>query len=63
MATTSRTTTVLAGLDGVRSWQDFYRDLQRNPELSHQEHRTAAAVAQRLRSSVTTRTRASAAPG
>jgi amidohydrolase len=50
MATTSRTTTVLAGLDGVRTWQeDFYRDLHRNPELSHQEHRTAAAVAQRLR--------------
>lgn len=41
---------VLAGLAGVRSWQeDLYRNLHQHPELSHQEHRTAAAVAQRLR--------------
>lgn len=40
---------VLAGLDRVRAWQeDFYRDLHRHPELSHQEHRTAAMVAERL---------------
>lgn len=41
---------VLAGLADVRGWQeDFYRDLHRHPELSHREHKTAAAVAQRLR--------------
>ncbi|MGH3522952.1 MAG: amidohydrolase [Mycobacterium sp.] len=41
---------MLAGLDGVRGWQEeFYRDLHRHPELSHQEQRTAAAVAGRLR--------------
>ena len=41
---------VLAGLDSVRSWQeDFYRDLHAHPELSHQERRTAAKVADRLR--------------
>lgn len=41
---------VLAGLSGVRSWQeDFYRHLHQHPELSHQEHETAAAVAERLR--------------
>lgn len=41
---------VLAGLPGIRGWQeDLYRDLHRHPELSHQEHRTAAAVAERLR--------------
>ncbi len=40
---------VLAGLEEVRPWQeDFYRDLHRNPELSHQERRTAAKVADRL---------------
>jgi hippurate hydrolase len=40
----------LAGMDGVRPWQeDFYRDLHEHPELSHQEHRTAAAVAAWLR--------------
>jgi len=42
--------TVLAGLDDVRGWQeDLYRDLHQHPELSHEEHRTAAAVAERLR--------------
>jgi hippurate hydrolase len=41
---------VLADLDRVRSWQeDLYRDLHQHPELSHQEHRTAAAGAARLR--------------
>jgi hippurate hydrolase len=41
---------VLDGLDRVRAWQeDFYRDLHQHPELSHQETRTAAAVAGRLR--------------
>ena len=41
---------VLSALDSVRGWQeDFYRDLHSRPELSHQEHRTAAHVAARLR--------------
>ncbi|MBY8876270.1 amidohydrolase [Actinacidiphila acidipaludis] len=41
---------VVAGLDEIRSeLQDFYRDLHAHPELGHQEHRTAARVAQRLR--------------
>jgi amidohydrolase len=41
---------VLAGLERVRGWQeDFYRDLHAHPELSHQERRTAANVADRLR--------------
>ena len=36
--------------DSVRAWQeDFYRHLYSRPELSHQEHRTAAHVAARLR--------------
>ncbi len=41
---------VLARQGQIRSWQeDFYRDLHRNPELSHQEKRTAALVTDRLR--------------
>src|SRR4051794_38609691 len=49
MATSSPASAVLADLDGIRGTQeDFYRDLHRHPELSHQEHRTAAAVADRL---------------
>ena len=37
MATTSRSTTVLAGLADIRGWQEeFYRDLhQQHSELSH----------------------------
>ena len=47
---TPRVTLALSGLDEVRGWQeDFYRDLHQNPELSHQEQRTSAAVADRLR--------------
>lgn len=35
--------------DDIRPWQeDLYRDLHAHPELSHQEHRTAAIVAERL---------------
>lgn len=50
MSADSPATHVLAGLDDTRTWQeDFYQDLHRNPELSHQEHTTAAAVARRLR--------------
>ncbi|MDN5795753.1 MAG: amidohydrolase [Intrasporangium sp.] len=47
MATTSAV--VLGRLDEVRVWQEeLYRDLHAHPELSHQEHRTAQAVAGRL---------------
>ncbi len=50
--TPTHASTVLADLDRVRGWQeDLYRQLHQHPELSHQEHRTAAAVAQRLRDS------------
>ena len=49
MTTSTAASAVLAGLDGMRSEQeDFYRTLHQHPELSHQEHRTAAAVAERL---------------
>jgi hippurate hydrolase len=49
MNDTSPTASVLAGLDEVRAWQEeFYRDLHAHPELSHQEHRTAGRVAERL---------------
>jgi amidohydrolase len=41
---------VLERLADIRGWQeDFYRDLHAHPELSHQERRTAARVADRLR--------------
>ena len=33
----------------VRDLEDFYRDLHRHPELSLEEHRTAARLAERLR--------------
>ncbi|MGH3575475.1 MAG: amidohydrolase, partial [Pseudonocardiaceae bacterium] len=49
MAVASHVSSVLAGLGAVRGWQeDFYRDLHRHPELSHQEWRTAAKVGERL---------------
>ncbi|WP_083612288.1 amidohydrolase [Mycobacterium sp. ST-F2] len=45
----SRATDVLAGLPEVRVWQeDLYRDLHQHPELSHQEHRTAKLVSDKL---------------
>jgi len=41
--------TVLAGLDGIMpALEDLYRDLHQHPELSMQEHRTAAKAADRL---------------
>ncbi|NKY49754.1 amidohydrolase [Nocardia vermiculata] len=50
MSSTDRTTDLLAGLERIRGWQeDFYRDLHRHPELSHEEHRTGGLVAGRLR--------------
>ncbi len=43
---------VLSQLEAVRGWAaDFYRDLHAHPELSHQEHATAAKVADRLAAS------------
>ncbi|WP_318240875.1 amidohydrolase [Janibacter melonis] len=41
---------VLEPLDTVRAeLEELYRDLHAHPELSHEEHRTAGLVAQRLR--------------
>jgi len=49
METASRASSVLAGLEAIRGWQEaFYRDLHRHPELSHQERRTASRVADSL---------------
>src|SRR4051794_40678445 len=48
MATT-RTTRVLDGLDAIQAGlEDLYRDVHAHPELSMQEHRTAAKAAERL---------------
>ncbi|MFF0309001.1 amidohydrolase [Streptosporangium sp. NPDC004379] len=42
--------TVLAGLDAIRpGLEAYYRDLHAHPELGHQERRTSARVAERLR--------------
>lgn len=50
MVTGNAVAEVLATASGILGWQEeFYRDLHQNPELSHQEHRTAAAVVERLR--------------
>jgi len=47
---TRAVSSVLHHLEDVRGWQEeLYRALHAHPELSHQEHRTAAAVAERLR--------------
>ncbi|MGC2654260.1 MAG: amidohydrolase [Mycobacterium sp.] len=53
MSTASNLTgAVLNGLPEIRSWQeDLYRDIHQHPELSHQEHRTAKLVVERLRGS------------
>jgi hippurate hydrolase len=40
---------ILAGYEGIRAGQEaFYKNLHQYPELSHQEHRTAGRVAERL---------------
>jgi len=45
----SAVTAVVQGLEGMRTrLEDCYRDLHAHPELSHEEHRTAASVAQWL---------------
>ena len=47
--TATRTDSVLSGLAKTRPWQEeFYRHLHQHPELSHEEHNTAAEVAKRL---------------
>lgn len=46
---TERQNAVLAALPDVRIWQEeLYRDLHENPELSHQEFRTAKLVSEKL---------------
>jgi amidohydrolase len=46
----SAVSSVLAGLEESRPWQEeLCRDIHRHPELSHQEVRTAGLVAARLR--------------
>jgi amidohydrolase len=50
MASDSAASSVLAGLENSRAWQEeLYRDVHQHPELSHQERRTAGLVADRLR--------------
>ena len=50
MGSSSAVGSVLAGLESARAWQEqLYRDVHQHPELSHQEHRTAGLVADRLR--------------
>jgi len=45
----SAASAVLAGLAGIRADQEeLYRSLHQHPELSHQEYRTAATVADEL---------------
>ena len=49
MSTQDSPAAVLDGLGNARGWmEDFYRTLHQQPELSHQERQTAAAVIQRL---------------
>ena len=51
MTVDSAVSSVLAGLATTRPWQEeLYRDVHQHPELSHQEGRTAALAAERLRS-------------
>ena len=50
MNESSRGIPALAGLDAIASeLEDLYRDVHAHPELSMQEHRTAAMAAERLR--------------
>ena len=46
----SAASTVLSGFSDIKAWQEsLYKDLHANPELSHQETRTAGIVAGHLR--------------
>ena len=50
MTSDSAVSSVLAGLENSRPWQEgLYRDVHQHPELSHREERTAGLVADRLR--------------
>ncbi|WP_433731548.1 amidohydrolase [Actinoplanes sp. CA-051413] len=50
MTISAAASAVLAGLADMRAEQEeLYRSLHQHPELSHQEHRTAATVAEHLR--------------
>ncbi|MEU8233353.1 amidohydrolase [Actinoplanes sp. NPDC048967] len=50
MTISAAASAVLAGLTDIRAEQEeLYRSLHQHPELSHQEHRTAATVAEHLR--------------
>ena len=50
MGSSSAVGSVLAGLESTRAWQEqLYQDVHRHPESSHQEHRTAELIADRLR--------------
>ncbi|MBL0707111.1 amidohydrolase [Sinomonas cellulolyticus] len=49
MASAESARQILSGQDSIRDWQeDLYKDLHRNPELSHQEVRTSGIVADQL---------------
>ena len=51
MTDTAETDSVLSGLDAITGdLEDLYRDVHQHPELSMQEHNTAAKAAERLRS-------------
>ena len=50
MTDTADTDTVLSGLDAISGdLEDLYRDIHQHPELSMQEHNTAAKAAERLK--------------
>ncbi|WP_422933026.1 amidohydrolase [Sinomonas sp. P47F7] len=49
MASPAAARTLLSGQESIRDWQEsLYKDLHRNPELSHHEQRTAGIVAEQL---------------
>src|SRR3954452_15446838 len=49
MMSKTSTNSVLSGLDAIMArLEDLYRDVHEHPELSMQEHRTAAKAAERL---------------
>ncbi|BCT77802.1 peptidase [Sinomonas cyclohexanicum] len=49
MASTESARKILSGQEAIADWQEsLYKDFHRNPELSHQEERTAGIVAEQL---------------